>query len=123
MLADTLNGQPVRGCHNLVGHPWDTSSPPQRAVIDWMCEGTGLLCRDCAAEHLSDPATPHRDRRHETCIVCGLVSDTNLHALAAHVELRKPLMLTSDPIDMLSDLIKQKIAYGFVGDLVTTPVC
>jgi hypothetical protein len=55
------------------------------AVIDWICEGRGLMCRDCAAEHVSDPTTPHRDHRHECCLVCGFRSETTLNALDVSV--------------------------------------
>ncbi len=38
--------------------------------IDWMCDGAGLLCAQCAAEHYRAEG-PHTDWRHRSCIVCG----------------------------------------------------
>jgi hypothetical protein len=121
MLAGTLDGRPVPGCHHLMGSPLDKTPTTRAGVLDWMCEGEGL-CRGCALEHLSDPATPHRDPQQEVCIVCGHRDDHSLHALPARVKLRKALPVTSDSLVMLGDQMGQKIAMGYVGELLTTPI-
>jgi hypothetical protein len=91
-------------------------------VIDWRCEGVGLMCDECALRHLTDPATPHRDARHECCIVCGYVSEHGLHPLAATIELRKPLAVASPELAAISALTGEPIARGLLGGMVTTPI-
>lgn len=125
MLGRTLRGEPVRACEHLVGLPGMESRATGLAglaVIDWMCEGVGVMCERCAVAHMSDPATPHRDPRHECCIVCGYSSDHNLHALAATVELREHLMVASDQLELVSKLSGKRIARPVIGEIVTTPI-
>ncbi len=57
------DGQPVPACPHTTG----------MYVVDWMCEGVGLLCPDCSAEHYVEEG-PHLHPRHRCCIVCGVTS-------------------------------------------------
>jgi|1186.fasta_scaffold296818_1 hypothetical protein len=45
-----------------------------------------------------------------------------LKALAACVKLAQPLMVTSDSLEMLGDVIGQRMATGSVGELGTTTI-
>ncbi len=125
MLAATLDGNPVPGCTHLIGGVPGAEfgmGEGQLGVLDWRCQGVGLLCHQCAERHLSDPATPHRDQRHECCIVCGFQSDQGSNPLVATIKLRKPLAVASPELDAISALTGQPLARGLLGGMVTSPI-
>jgi hypothetical protein len=119
MLNNTLKGEPVPGCVHLVDMP---GYAPGTVAIDWMCEGIGLLCRDCAKRHIADKRTPHQDPRHRACIVCGHTGD-GLKTMTAPVSLGRTLMVTSMALDVFSKIRGgERIAKGYAGSLITTPI-
>ncbi len=120
MLQGTLKGEPVQACTHLVDPPGFETA--RGAVIDWMCEGVGLLCKRCAAGHLCDDSTPHRDPRHEVCIRCGYRDDDHLHGLGAWVALRQPLPIRSEMLKADEEITGRRMALGYVGTLATTPI-
>lgn len=119
-LKGTLTGEAVRGCTHLVDAP-GSETQIVMAVFDWMCEGVGLMCRDCALHHMTEPGGKHTDPRHECCIVCGHVGQ-DLNSLAAPIILGKPVMVSSVALDALSEIRGQKMALGYVGSMVTSPI-
>ncbi len=93
------------------------------AVIDWMCEGVGLMCRECTLAHVCDGTTRHRADAHECCIACGLVDRNNLNPLAGTVRLGGD----ADDLQWGAELLRggqrcSPLARGTIGELVTTPV-
>jgi hypothetical protein len=84
-IALPAPGQPGSACAHLVDAPMPAYGP-RHATIDWMCEGVGLLCRDCVVMHLSDERTPHRDPR------CASSAGSRMQADAAHEGLRGRLV-------------------------------
>ena len=118
MLEQTVKGQPLNACMHLVE---DTGPALSSATIDWMCEGVGLQCWKCTIRHMTDPRTPHRDPRHEVCIVCGYRSGNDLNPYASEVKLGQPLMISSPALTVLSDLTGTCTALGYSGHLVATP--
>jgi hypothetical protein len=122
MLEQTKKGKPIHACEHLVGllGDGDDSAVPA-GCLDWMCEGVGIMCRECTLEHLSDESTPHCDPRHAVCIVCGQ-QDGDLHALLAKVEIREPAVMTSDASEFVSKLLENRIGRGFTGIIALTPI-
>lgn len=119
-LQDTINGHAVMGCTHLVDAP-GSETHSVAAIFDWMCQGIGLQCAECAARHLSDGTTPHRDPRHECCIVCGDTA-SELRPLFAPIVLGRPVMVSSVALDTMSEITGARMALGYVGELATTPV-
>src|SRR4051812_46565608 len=123
MLQRAVDGHPVPACNHIAALPGDGGEDTSGlAMIDWMCEGTGILCWECAKGHLTDPTTRHRDPRHECCIVCGYASTTNLHPMLTLVDLREQTVVASDKMQRISGLSGQVLAHSFSGRIATTPV-
>lgn len=81
-LLHRPNGdQPTPACPHATG----------QYVVDWICEGVGLLCPNCAIEHFAAEG-PHLDLRHRCCIVCGGTS--GLVPLTATVRVVRPVLAT-----------------------------
>lgn len=122
MLERTRHGDAIHACEHLVGMPGDGKDGPDGFIyIDWLCEGEGMVCEACMIKHLADHSTPHRDSRHECCIVCGYRGN-DMNALAALVEIREAIVMASDETDVMSKLIHQRIGRGFQGNVATTPI-
>src|ERR1035437_4275503 len=122
MLDQTKKGEAIHACAHLVGMPGDgdnSSGPP--GFLDWMCEGVGMMCKECTVRHLSDETTPHCDKRHACCVVCGYVGD-DLNGLGAKVELREPAVMSSDASDAFSTFIGKRMGRGFQGIIALTPI-
>jgi hypothetical protein len=124
MLERTRHGEAIHACEHLVGMPGDgDNSPGPPGFFDWMCEGVGMMCRECAFTHTSDESTPHCDPRHATCIVCGCDGDDDdLKALGAKVEMREPVVMASDASDAFSAFIGERIGRGYIGLAAITPI-
>lgn len=120
MFNRTLDGETVPGCTHLVDAP-GAADRPGAAYLDWMCEGVGLLCRDCIGRHMNDLSSPHRDPRHEVCIVCGHHGQ-DLKPMFVPVILDKPLMVSSQALDALSEIRGARQALGIAGSVYSTPV-
>lgn len=125
MLEQTRQGDAIHACEHLVGMPGDGDNGPGPAgYFDWMCEGIGMMCRECMFRHLTDESTPHCDPRHSCCIVCG--NDGNdgddLHALGAKVEMREAAIMASDASDAYSAFIGERIGRGYIGLAAVTPI-
>jgi hypothetical protein len=122
MLNQTKKGEAIHACEHLVGMPGDgddSAGPP--GFLDWMCEGVGMMCPDCTVRHMSDETTPHCDKRHACCIVCGQQGD-DLNALDAKVELREFAVMTSDASDAFSTFVGERVGRGFQGIIALTPI-
>lgn len=53
--------------------------------------------------------------------MCGH-NENDLNPFAAEVKLTAPLMVTSEALDALSEIRGKRMALGYVGSLVTTPI-